>query len=223
MEEGLDGYILKKGSPSCGPFRVPIHADERVARRNGEGFFAAEIRERWPQLPVEDEHRLADSAIRKNFVEQVFVRNRWRSLVAGGLTRGRLQAFHAAHELLLRAHNQAGCRRARHIVGSAGNTTDRELFTSYEAELHRAMQTRTTPARHIKVLQHAMGYLERALSPGEKRELLSAIDDYRRGMLPLAAPATLLRSHICKHEVEYLRGQLYFDPHPRELMVLKCA
>jgi len=223
MREGLDGYVLKKGSPSCGPFRVPIHTDGQHARRNGEGFFASEIRARWPHLPVEDEGRLGDNAIRENFVEQVFVRNRWRSLVASGLTRARLQAFHAAHELLLRAHNEAGCRRAGRLLGSTVRTTDQELFDAYEAELHRTMQTRSRPARHTKVLQHAMGYLKKALTPSEKSDIGIAIEDYRAGMLPLIIPMTLLRHNIRKHEVAYLLGQLYFDPHPKELMLRNHA
>lgn len=223
IEEGLDGYILKKGSPSCGPFRLPVYIKGQPGRRDGVGFFAAELRERWPQLPIEDEGRLNDNAIRESFIEQVFVRNRWRALVARGLTRRRLVAFHTAHKLLLRAHNEAGYRRLGKIVGEAGKKSDRELFEAYEAELHRTMATRSTAARHTNVLQHAMGYLKKALSPGEKRELLSAIDDYRRGLLPLIVPMTLLRYNIRRHEVEYLLGQLYFDPHPKELMLRNHA
>jgi uncharacterized protein YbgA (DUF1722 family)/uncharacterized protein YbbK (DUF523 family) len=223
MKEGLDGYILKKGSPSCGPFRLPVYVNGQPARRDGVGFFAAELRERWPQLPIEDEGRLNDNAIRESFIEQVFVRNRWRALVARGFTRRRLVAFHTAHKLLLRAHNEAGYRRLGHLVGSAGQTTDRQLLRDYEAELHRTMATRTTRARHTNVLQHAMGYLKKALDGGEKRELLSSIDDYRRGLLPLVVPMTLMRYNIRRHDVEYLRGQVYFDPHPKELMLLNHA
>jgi len=223
MKEGLDGYILKKGSPSCGPFRLPVYVNGQPARRDGVGFFAAELRERWPALPVEDEGRLNDNAIRESFIEQVFVRNRWRALVARGLTRRRLVAFHTAHKLLLRAHNETGYRRTGKIVGDAGKVPDRELFDTYETELHRTMATRSTRARHTNVLQHAMGYLKKELSPGEKQELLSAIDDYRRGLLPLVVPMTLLRYNIRRHDVEYLRGQVYFDPHPKELMLLNHA
>jgi uncharacterized protein YbgA (DUF1722 family) len=69
------------------------------------------------------------------------------------------------------------------------------------------------------VLYHVVGYLKRALEPFEKRELLTAIADYRRGILPLVVPLTLSRYNIRRHSVEYLAGQLYFDPHPKELML----
>jgi len=174
-------------------------------------------------LPLEDEGRLNDNGIRENFIERVFVHNRWRTQVERGLTRARLVAFHTAHKLLLRAHNEAGYRRVGKIVGSAGKVSDRELFTSYEAELLQIMRYRATPARHTNVLQHALGYLKQSLTPTEKQEILAAIEDYRNGLLPLIVPLTLLRYNIRKHEVEYLAGQLYFDPHPKELMLRNHA
>lgn len=223
IREGLDGYVLKKGSPSCGPFRLPVYIKGQPARRDGVGFFAAELRHQWPQLPVEDEGRLHDPGIRENFIEQVFVRNRWRTLRGRGLTRKRLVGFHTAHKLLLRAHNEAGYRRAGRLVGQTGSIPDGELFASYEAELHTIMQTRATRKKHANVLQHALGYLKKMLDSTEKREILLAVDDYRRDLLPLIVPVTLLRYNIRRHDVEYLRGQLYFDPHPKELMLRNHA
>ncbi len=69
------------------------------------------------------------------------------------------------------------------------------------------------------MLQHALGYLKTVLDAVEKREILTSIEDFRRGLLPLIVPLTLLRYNIRRHEVEYLAGQLYFDPHPKELML----
>ncbi len=64
-----------------------------------------------------------------------------------------------------------------------------------------------------------MGYLKKVLGPAERRELLTAIEDYRTGLLPLIVPLTLLRYEIRRHGVEYLADQLYFDPHPKELVL----
>jgi uncharacterized protein YbgA (DUF1722 family)/uncharacterized protein YbbK (DUF523 family) len=219
MGDDLDGYILKRGSPSCGMERIKIYGDANVNRRNGVGLFAEVLMDRWPTLPVEEEGRLNDAGIRENFIERVFCRNRWRNLVEQGLTRRRLVAFHTAHKLLLRAHNEAGYRRMGRLVASAGKIPDGELFREYERELDTVMRTRATKKKHRNVLQHAAGYLKRALDPAEKREIVSSIDDYAAGLLPLVVPLTLLRFNIKKHGVEYLSGQLYFDPHPKELML----
>ena len=58
---GLDGYVLKSGSPSCGVFDV-------------RGLFAAALVARLPALPVEEEGRLADPAVRARFLEGVRAR-----------------------------------------------------------------------------------------------------------------------------------------------------
>ena len=36
---------------------------------------------------------------------------------------------------------------------------------------------------------------------------------------PRNMPVTLLRMAVVHYEVEYLAGQLYFEPHPKELML----
>ena len=37
--------------------------------------------------------------------------------------------------------------------------------------------------------------------------------------MPLIVPVTMLRHHIRTQGVTYLSGQLYLDPHPKELML----
>ena len=46
-----------------------------------------------------------------------------------------------------------------------------------------------------------------------------AIEEYRRELVPLIVPITLLRHHVRSHGVSYLAGQLYLEPHPKELML----
>ncbi|MHC4452494.1 MAG: YbgA family protein [Planctomycetota bacterium] len=219
MKLDLDGYILKKNSPSCGLERIRVYRNEVPAQRNEKGVFAAKLAERWPALPIEEEGRLNDPALRENFIERVFARNRWRKLVGRGLTRRRLVEFHTAHKLLMRAHNETGYRRLGRLVGSAGTIGDRELFAAYEEGFQGALRTKATVKKHVNVLHHAMGYLKTILGAVEKREILTTIEDFRHGVLPLVVPLTLLRYSIRRHDIEYLIGQLYFDPHPKELML----
>jgi uncharacterized protein YbgA (DUF1722 family) len=37
--------------------------------------------------------------------------------------------------------------------------------------------------------------------------------------VPLVVPITLIRHHVRTLRIEYLAGQVYLDPHPRELML----
>jgi uncharacterized protein YbgA (DUF1722 family)/uncharacterized protein YbbK (DUF523 family) len=216
---GLDGYVLKKASPSCGLERLTVYRNGTRAHRRGVGRFAAALLEHSSHLPVEEEGRLNDPVLRENFIERILCRNRWRLALKRGLTRRRLVEFHTVHKLLLRAHNETAYFSLGKLVGSAGKISDKELYARYEDEFQACLRTKPTVKRHTNVLQHAMGYLKDALDPFEKRELLTSIEDYRKGLLPLIVPLTLLRFNINKHSVEYLLGQLYFDPHPKELML----
>lgn len=76
----LSGYVLKARSPSCGLADVEVWQPNGSARRDGRGVFAAALIERFPLLPVEDECRLADSALRENWLERVFAYRRPRAL-----------------------------------------------------------------------------------------------------------------------------------------------
>jgi uncharacterized protein YbgA (DUF1722 family)/uncharacterized protein YbbK (DUF523 family) len=215
----LDGYILKKGSPSCGMERIRVYDEQGMHRRDGVGMYAAVLTERWPALPVEEDGRLNDADLRENFIERVFCHNRWRSMVRRRLTRRRLVAFHTAHKLLLLSHNEAGYRRLGKLVGSAGQTPDSELFAAYETQLHHVMRTRATIKKHVNVLHHAIGFMKKTLPSPEKRDILGAIEDYGAGLIPLIVPLTLLGFNIRRYEVDYLAGQIYFNPHPKELML----
>jgi uncharacterized protein YbgA (DUF1722 family)/uncharacterized protein YbbK (DUF523 family) len=215
----LDGYVLKRASPSCGMERVRVWNSGGMPEKNGVGIFAAVLLRRWPNLPVEEEGRLNDPVLRENFVERLFCRHRWRSLQRAGLTRSRLVAFHTAHKMLLRAHNETGYRRLGRIVASFGRQPDSEVFAAYEDEFFTDLMCKATSKRHSNVLQHAVGYLKDVIEPADKRELLDLIEDYRNGLVPLVVPMTMLRHHVSRHGVDYLTGQIYLEPHPKELML----
>jgi len=216
----LDGFVLKRASPSCALGRLRVYgADGEVRRRDGVGAFTQELRARRPELPMEEEGRLSDSGLREAFLERVFCRNRWRLLVHRGLSRERLVAFHTAHKMLLRSRDEAAYRRLGRIVGSIGRKPDAEVFEEYRAGFEACLRVRATRAKHVNVLEHALGYLKRSLGSPEKREALEAIRAYRRGLVPLAVPLAILRFSIVQHGVGYLIDQLYFEPHPEELML----
>jgi uncharacterized protein YbgA (DUF1722 family) len=63
------------------------------------------------------------------------------------------------------------------------------------------------------------GYVTGALASDERRELGEVIADYRRGLVPLVVPLTLLGHHVRRQSVSYLAEQVYLNPHPRELML----
>ncbi len=41
----------------------------------------------------------------------------------------------------------------------------------------------------------------------------------RQGLVPPLVPLTLIRHYVRMHGVEYLQGQTYLEPHPKEFML----
>jgi uncharacterized protein YbgA (DUF1722 family)/uncharacterized protein YbbK (DUF523 family) len=215
----LSGYVLKKDSPSCGMERVRVYPPAGAPSRRGTGLFARALAERLPLLPLEEEGRLHDPGLRENFVERVFAYERWKRFLAERPTRGGLVAFHTAHKLLLLAHDPAAYRRLGRIVAEAKGRPLRAVVADYGAGMMLALRRAATPPRHANVLEHMLGYVSGDLAPAERQEMVEVIADYRRGLVPLVVPLTLLKHHVRRLGVAYLAGQVYLDPHPKELML----
>jgi uncharacterized protein YbgA (DUF1722 family)/uncharacterized protein YbbK (DUF523 family) len=217
--EHLSGYVFKKNSPSCGLERVKVYDARRAPEKSGRGIFAARLTGRFPDLPVEEEGRLSDPRLRENFVERVFAYSRLRALFERSWTVNALVQFHTAHKLILMAHSPDAYRHLGRLVARATAMGRADLERRYRHEFMAALAVLATPRRHTNVLQHMSGYFKTALDRASKAELQAAIDDYRRELVPLIVPVTLLRHHVRVHGVEYLAGQRYLEPHPKELML----
>jgi uncharacterized protein YbgA (DUF1722 family)/uncharacterized protein YbbK (DUF523 family) len=218
-EHGLCGYVLKKDSPSCGPFRVKAYSEEGMPKRDGRGLYAAALADTYPLLPIEDEGRLNDAAIRENFIERIFAYRRLRNLFEGRWPSGRVVAFHTSHKLQLMAHSPVAYRELGRLVAELKGAPRAAFRERYEAGFMQALSRTATRGRNANVLQHAAGHLKKQLDSGSRTELAELVHDYRKGLVPLIVPVTLLRHHARDHGVEYLNGQTFLEPHPKELML----
>lgn len=218
-ELDLSGYMFKKDSPSCGVERVRIYNGHGTPSRNGVGLFARAFMKQFPLIPVEEEGRLCDPALRENFIERVFCYRRYQDLVNGGVTRQTMIRFHTIHKLLLLAHSQQHYQLLGRLVGRAQQYRPKELALKYGELFMKALAVKATVRKHVNVLQHMLGYFKQRLSSPEKAELLGVIDDYHRGLTPLIVPLTLIKHYVQSFDVGYIRDQIYLNPHPKELML----
>jgi len=217
--EDLCGFIFKSKSPSSGMERVRIYDKQGMPHKTGIGLFARAFMERFPLLPVEDEGRLHDPALRDNFIERIFVFQRWREMLKLGATRGRLVDLHMRHKLQILSHSPADYRIMGRLVAGAKGKPLEEILDQYGGILMSALRLRTTPSKHVNVMHHMLGYFKKQLSPEEKQELLEIIEYYRLGHVPLIVPLTLLNHYVRKYDEPYLKLQHYLKPHPLELQL----
>ena len=216
----LDGYILKKDSPSCGLFRVKLHDSKGVPSRRGRGIFAMALVERLPLLPVEEEGRMHDPRLRESFVERVFAHHRWRTQVAGSSRADDLVGFHARNKLTLMAHSSVGQRELGRLVAAPRRGGFAAVRDAYGAKFMETLKTLATPKKHANVLQHLLGFLKEHLDRDDKAEMVDVIERYRIGLVPLVVPITLLLHHARRNPVpDWFREQTYLHPYPAELML----
>ena len=130
---------------------------------------------------------------------------------------GNLVDFHTRNKLLILSHSPKHYKIMGKLVAEGKKMPIEELFAQYEATLMEALALKTTPKKNSNVLQHLMGYFKKQLSGDEKQELLEVFDRYRKELVPLVVPLTLINHFVRKYDQQYLKLQTYLNPHPVEL------
>jgi len=214
----LDGFIFKKGSPSCGAWRVPVvvHKDGHK-RHDGTGIFAQKFMQRFPWIPVEEEGRLNDADLRQNFIERVYALHRWHNIEKPDSNMKAFIDFHASHKLMLMARSPADYRKLGQFVANTTLRTLNKRRQEYLLAFMQAMKKPISKGKHVNVLMHIMGYLKEHLNSGDKAELLYHFESYRKNQLPWVSLIILLKHHLRKYPSPYINQQHYLNPCPAEI------
>ena len=88
--DAVDGFILKSRSPSCGIRDTEIFSDSRTEGVDdlGAGLFAKAVLDVFGNLPVEDEARLADREVRRDYLTRLYHRAQRREEAAATIPLG---------------------------------------------------------------------------------------------------------------------------------------
>lgn len=215
----LSGYILKKDSPSCGMERVRVYDHNNVPQKNGIGIFARKLMEAFPLLPVEEEGRLNDPLLRENFIARVFAYRDLQKFLRSDPTPGGLVKFHTSYKLTVMAHNPVNYRALGRLVAQSGSENFSGILTQYCTLLMDTLKQRANARKHANVLYHILGYFKRDIDNGDKQEIVDTIELYRKGMVPLVVPISLLKHHLRRNPVTWINEQAYMNPYPQELML----
>ena len=218
VPSGLDGYVFKAKSPSCGVWGIPRYrSDGPAADHAGRGLYAERVLARFPLLAVEEEGRLNDPGLREAFVERVFAAARLRSLLDGPWGPRDLVAFHARHKLQLLAHDPGRYRAAGRVVAAAGSGSVTSVAAEYLALFLTALAAPATRGRNANALLHAYSRIGQSLEQPRRSDLVARIEAYRRGEVPLGVPVALLAHYTAGGDLPWLAKQTYLQPFPAEL------
>lgn len=210
------GFIGAAKSPSCGSGRVKVYDERGVVTRHADGVVVQAIKAINPLLPVEDEGRLHDAALRENFLLRVHVYAGWRNEVAAGITAKSLVAWWSRHKFLVLSHNQKIYRDIGPMLANLKQDVALHAQRVFE-QVMLALAKPATRSNHINALQHLGGFLKQAMTEGDRQEWNALLADYGAGYVPLSVPLALLNHHVRCHGNEYVRAQQYLMPYPAAL------
>jgi uncharacterized protein YbgA (DUF1722 family)/uncharacterized protein YbbK (DUF523 family) len=215
----LDGFILKNRSPSCGVNNIKVYHGFRNpgSRREGVGLFARRVLDKFPDLPVEDEGRLRNLAIRENFLTRLFTLADFREITEKGDFNDLIE-FQSRNKLLLLSYSQEYLKKMGRILSDRRSTSFPDLKRDYGIFLRKALSSSPKITSNINVLLHAMGYFSKGLSHQEKSFFLDNLQKYREGRVPLLVNLNILKSWIIRFGEDYLDKQTFFEPYPEDLM-----
>ncbi|MDP3448227.1 MAG: DUF523 and DUF1722 domain-containing protein [Eubacteriales bacterium] len=215
----IQGLILKGRSPSCGIKDVKIYSgvEKSSSSQKGIGIFAAHAIKRYPNLPIEEEGRLSNYAIREHFLTKLYTVFRFQA-VKDSRSMKELVQFHSGHKFLLMAYNQTQLRLLGKIVANQEKKRIDEVLAQYEQHLGLAFGRLPTRNNYINTFQHIFGYFSDALSEKEKSFLLDRFQKYREGKIHISAILNVLRTYAIQHNHEYLLNQAIWSAYPEELL-----
>lgn len=216
----LDGFLLKRGSPTCGIKGVKIYTStERKSRvvARGSGFLTQRLAADCTTLALAEEGWLKDAMLRQQFLNRIFTSRRLKQLGSNPKLSD-LQREYAAHKLLYMAHHPGAQRELGRQVAGLKGSLSAEQTQDHLDRVQGVLGHRLSRGRHVNVLQHMFGYVSSKLSRVCRRHTCEAIDSYSRGQTSLLAPLTLLRHQVLdKGAHPWLVSQVYFDPYPSSL------
>ncbi|MFZ8933881.1 MAG: YbgA family protein [Bacteriovoracaceae bacterium] len=209
----LDGFILKKDSPSCGPERVKIYYKDMPFEK-GAGIFADHLINNSVDYPIIHEGRLHNPELREDFIIRVwghFNVNQLKAKIKD------IQDLHKKYKFVLLSFDEPSFRELGRICANNDNKKPSEVLELYRKTFMKALSSKRTRKKQANALQHIYGFLKNELKEKEKKNILKLIDRYRENNLPFVALATMMQHLIDISSNEYIKDQSYFFPYPEKL------
>lgn len=219
--EDVCGYIVKSKSPSCGMERVKLYSESGMLQETTSGIYTHELIRLHPLLPVEEEGRLMDTAIRESFFHRVFILHQWKAMQSEGITCRNLMQFHMQNKFLAQSHHEVGYRKLGTMIASINKRNVQQMAQQYISDLMSVLKIRQTNNAHCNVLLHIFGFFKKHISAPEKREFVDVVHDFRKGKLPRAVPVTLLQNYATRFSNTYIKQQHYLHKDYTRIMQLE--
>ncbi|MEN5387363.1 DUF523 and DUF1722 domain-containing protein [Aliarcobacter skirrowii] len=216
--DDLCGFVLKSASPSCGMERVKVYQPLNAPSiKNGVGIFARKLKEKMPNLPIEEEGRLNDAWLRENFLMQVYAYSDLKNLLEKEKRISNLVEFHTSYKYLIYSKSQNSYKLLGKIVANSEKKDIEELYKDYENEFLKAIATKSTLNKTYNILLHIFGYFKKHITKEEKVDILESMYDFKNRVIPLISVIKIFNIYINRFDIVYLKNQKFLNPYPSKL------
>lgn len=217
---GIDGFILKHKSPSCGVRGVKLF--ESIApgarfTRTGTGIFAAEVLGRYSHLAVTDDDHLTCDRTREHWLTKLFTLADFRAVRKSNSLK-RLTAFHTQHSLLLKTYHQKLTRELDLALAPTNPSTDPcAIIEQYQSVLLRILTTKPRRASAAKPFEQALKSYAPDLSQQDIKRFEDQLEDYRAGAVTLSDVRQTVQIWAVRYDKRVTRQDAVFRPYPGPL------
>jgi len=194
LQLGLDAFIFKRKSPSCGMESTPIHDIQAKVISWDSGLFARYLKAEAPLLPWVDEERLKDPDTRDDFLTRSWCRMRWRQLRTKYSDVQGLVEFHREHSLLMESFKAGSSRRPAILLPGSAHNISEQLIDRYELMFFRTLSIPRTRESHAHGFRYILEALLDFREESDAGGAADVIENYRRGLISRSSPLNLLRN-----------------------------
>jgi len=215
----VDGFVLKRKSPSCALSDATAYRLSRNRKLlvKTSGIFAQTAMEKFPGAAFVDEFRLRNFWLRDHFLCRIFATAELRETLKSNCTKMDILNLHERYKYLLMSHSPSLLKKLGRLVSNLSVLSLLELIHDYADLFVKAVSVKPTKAKHFNVLQHIYGYFKDRVNEGEKRKLLRLLNDYATGSVNLTRLRKIFREYARQFHIDYLLRQRYLNPYPSEL------
>ncbi|MEZ0323594.1 MAG: DUF523 and DUF1722 domain-containing protein [Hydrogenothermaceae bacterium] len=214
----IDGFLLKSKSPSCGVGDTKLYKEDLVhSIGKTDGIFARFAKTYFPYLPVEDEGRLHDIWIKRDFLTKIFRFAEARNAFPKINSINELIKFHQNNKYLLMLYSPSKQKKLGQIIANWDKIGLEETVNQYRDLFYQSLLKRPGLKSHINVLQHIYGHFSEFLKPSEKRHIHNLLNRALNGSIDIKAVVEYIKGFVFRFDDEYLKNQTYLFPYPQEL------
>ncbi len=219
--DGVDGFLLKSRSPSCGIKDVKVYPsmESKSALKKAKGYFGMQIDQFYPYLIMEDEGRLSNAHIREHFLARLYLQAGFRKLKKN-YSVAHLIDFHTRNKYLFMAYHQSGLKKMGVLVANAKRLNEKQVLEDYQTLIQTMFSKLPRTGSMINALLHCFGYVSDKLNTDERSYFLDLIQQYKEKHVPLSVLLSLMKSWIVRFKEPYLAQQTLFSPYPMQLLDL---